>query len=369
MKFSCKLILHLAVTRFNVEVPHKNRFNLLRVCAKWYPTKKTPTKSAELKLRELVRPTPRYKRSSLYMCIVITSTLHPDYPLIVLSNRDEYFNRPTQLATERSIGNHKILSPIDLGREERGTWIGVTSSGKIAVLLNYREEKGGVSDVSRGVLPIEYLNSESVSDEEWLESLIKTERLGLIGGFSLIYGKLQLDPESRKLSHLNIMSNRGDRGKIHAQKALDDDLHRNISRKHTFSVSNSLYYHPWQKSIIGIDQLSGLVEESVKKQFPITELKNRCFDILSLNTYSSEVLEKGSAREKLEELQKSIFIPAIHMVTDASEERALTEYGTRTQTVIILDKSGKLSYYEKDMHSDIGEQHYTLQLQNFFSRK
>lgn len=74
------------------------------------------------------------------MCILISTTEHPDYPFILLSNRDEYFKRPTERAHFRAVGNNtKILSPLDLGRIEHGTWIGVSTEGKIAVLVNYRE--------------------------------------------------------------------------------------------------------------------------------------------------------------------------------------------------------------------------------------
>lgn len=75
------------------------------------------------------------------MCIVLTTTNHPDYPFVLLSNRDEFYKRPTMPANFRDIGNDvKLLSPLDLARQEHGTWIGVTTNGKIAVLVNYREE-------------------------------------------------------------------------------------------------------------------------------------------------------------------------------------------------------------------------------------
>ncbi|CUM68146.1 uncharacterized protein PRCAT00005863001 [Priceomyces carsonii] len=75
------------------------------------------------------------------MCILLLTTRHPDYPLILLSNRDEFFRRPTKPAHFRELASGtKILSPLDLGRPERGTWIGVTTSGRLAVLVNYRED-------------------------------------------------------------------------------------------------------------------------------------------------------------------------------------------------------------------------------------
>lgn len=78
------------------------------------------------------------------MCILLTSTNHPEYPFILLSNRDEFFVRPTQRAHFRELSNGvKLLSPLDLGRPEHGTWIGVTTNGKLSVVLNYREENIG----------------------------------------------------------------------------------------------------------------------------------------------------------------------------------------------------------------------------------
>lgn len=76
------------------------------------------------------------------MCILLSSTEHPDYPFILLSNRDEFFRRPTEPADFRDTedGKVKILAPLDLARPEHGTWIGVGTDGKLAVLLNFREE-------------------------------------------------------------------------------------------------------------------------------------------------------------------------------------------------------------------------------------
>lgn len=76
------------------------------------------------------------------MCILLSTTEHPDYPFILLSNRDEFFRRPTEEAGFRDVENRdfKILTPLDLARPEHGTWIGVGTDGKVAVLVNFREE-------------------------------------------------------------------------------------------------------------------------------------------------------------------------------------------------------------------------------------
>lgn len=291
------------------------------------------------------------------MCIFISTTSHPDYPLIVLSNRDEYFGRPTQLANIRNLPNgDKILSPLDLGRKEHGTWIGVTDLGRVAVLVNYSEPGMSISEVSRGVLPIEYLTS-NLDDEIWYENLEETlaqkvavekkRVLNLIGGFTLVYGKLELDPKTNKIKPLNIISNRGDRGKIHAGHDLAGDLHQQIALQETFSVSNSLYYEPWKKVQLGCDGLSELVKSAIDLRFTHEKLVKECFDVLSKDSFPS-LIKTHDPPEKIDQLKDSIFIPPVIC------NKGLTApvlYGTRTQTVILFHKSGTLHYYEKDLHS------------------
>lgn len=59
------------------------------------------------------------------------------YTLVAAVNRDELYERPT-----RSLHFWKdqpgILAGRDLMRGERGTWMGVSRQGRLAVLTNYR---------------------------------------------------------------------------------------------------------------------------------------------------------------------------------------------------------------------------------------
>ena len=85
------------------------------------------------------------------MCIVlIAKNTMKDFPLIILANRDEYFERETQ-----SLGlwrkNTEILAGMDL--RGGGTWLGVTNSGKVAALTNLPSiEKTPEKTKSRGLL-------------------------------------------------------------------------------------------------------------------------------------------------------------------------------------------------------------------------
>ncbi|ABN65260.2 predicted protein [Scheffersomyces stipitis CBS 6054] len=318
------------------------------------------------------------------MCILLSTTEHPDYPFILLSNRDEYFTRPTQAAHFRSFdGTMKILSPLDMARPEHGTWIGVTTSGKVAVLVNYREidHAHSLSEVSRGILPLDYLCTNKSADK-WhrtLESSLshvtrgKVE-LSQIGGFSLVYGQLSIDPKTGKLNHLNILSNRGDHGKIHASAKdnsneereekeeadeeeedddEEDDLHGDISNKTTFGLSNSLYYEPWKKVKLGEELLHELVEKSKEMKLSQEALVSECFKLLSHNTYDKEVAKQKDFSKKITELRNSIYIPPLETYISPSA-RLLTAgkyYGTRTQTILLLDRFGYLNYYEKNIHN------------------
>src|ERR1700712_1887452 len=73
------------------------------------------------------------------MCIVLATTAHPSYALIVLDNRDEFILRPTSRPHWWSSHHQEILSARDLQRAEKGTWLGVTKSGNFAILTNFQE--------------------------------------------------------------------------------------------------------------------------------------------------------------------------------------------------------------------------------------
>lgn len=116
------------------------------------------------------------------MCIAIVTGKHPLYSTVVVSNRDEYFERPTARVAEEG----GVIRPRDLAREEHGTWIGVTRGGKLAVLVNYREKGDGIGAVSRGRIPVDYLESRK-GPREWVAGVGEMEG---VGGFTLLFGDL-----------------------------------------------------------------------------------------------------------------------------------------------------------------------------------
>ncbi|KIK51607.1 hypothetical protein GYMLUDRAFT_50423 [Collybiopsis luxurians FD-317 M1] len=100
------------------------------------------------------------------MCIVFWTLDHPDYSLIICSNRDEFLSRPTKSAHFHSFNQHEaaensILSGIDdVGG---GTWFGMSRTGRVALLTNITESVATTFSSSRGSLVSSFLLSSSTS--------------------------------------------------------------------------------------------------------------------------------------------------------------------------------------------------------------
>lgn len=70
------------------------------------------------------------------MCLITFAYhAHPKYKLILLSNRDEFYNRPT-LPARFWKDKPDILGGRDL--LQLGTWLAVSKQGKFAAVTNYR---------------------------------------------------------------------------------------------------------------------------------------------------------------------------------------------------------------------------------------
>jgi hypothetical protein len=72
-----------------------------------------------------------------------------DWPLVLLANRDEYFDRPFEAPALRDRG-HGIVAPKDL--RAGGTWLGVNRHGLLAAVTNRREHAPVEGVRSRGLL-------------------------------------------------------------------------------------------------------------------------------------------------------------------------------------------------------------------------
>lgn len=154
------------------------------------------------------------------MCIVALAwQVLADTPLCLLSNRDEFYRRPT--AALAAWPQRPIVAGQDL--ESGGTWMGVTQSGRWAVITNYRD----ANDVreyptSRGHIIQAFLESEQ-TPIRFAQALEKQQCE--YAGFNLFVGDT---------TQAVYMSNRGEAPQVLAQGV--------------YVVSNGLMSDPWEKT-------------------------------------------------------------------------------------------------------------------------
>jgi hypothetical protein len=91
------------------------------------------------------------------MCLIAFAIdAAPDCPLLIAANRDEFFDRPTAaLHRWAEDGQAGIWAGRDL--RDGGTWLGVSESGRVAMLTNVRSTRAGPGARSRGELATGWL--------------------------------------------------------------------------------------------------------------------------------------------------------------------------------------------------------------------
>jgi uncharacterized protein with NRDE domain len=97
------------------------------------------------------------------MCLILFAwKSHPDYPLVVAANRDEFYERDTEKMDWWSEHPHLLA-----GRDRAdvlgspGTWLGFTKSGRFAALTNVRAPSEKNPDArTRGELSLMYLTGD-----------------------------------------------------------------------------------------------------------------------------------------------------------------------------------------------------------------
>lgn len=161
-------------------------------------------------------------------------------PLLLLANRDEFYARPSQAMHWWNGG--EVLAGRDLAGG--GTWLGLTRSGRVAALTNYRDPTNFRADApSRGALVANFLHG-ALSAENYLHSILPTA--ADYNGFNLLVfdGAQLMGLESR---HARML-------------ALDVGIG---------AVSNADFLSPWPKLEKLRTGLAREVERSLPDQDPV----------------------------------------------------------------------------------------------------
>ncbi|KAI4730747.1 DUF833-domain-containing protein [Aureobasidium sp. EXF-10728] len=299
------------------------------------------------------------------MCIALLTTAHPDYPFILLNNRDEFLTRPTAKAAFWPSPNEHVLGGRDLQRPEQGTWLGLTKQGRLACLTNFRESGAQVYGTkSRGGLPKAFLTQSpqsTQSSQEFARHMVEDVGVSDVGGFSLVFGKL---------SKRNICAKNGEGLAIISNRIEDASATTWICGKpgEIRGLSNSHYGdRTWPKVVEGEKQLHKAILEHTTAGSSKEDLLKSFFGILSMDTLPRR--KHGQDWETyVYQLRNSIFIPRIggeNLKDSSADEIAAADvghtaktdngtYGTQKQTVILVDHDGKVTYVEKTLYDEHG---------------
>ncbi|KAL4880685.1 NRDE protein-domain-containing protein [Aspergillus karnatakaensis] len=314
------------------------------------------------------------------MCIALISTEHPDYSLIIINNRDEYLRRPTAPASFWPSPNTHILGGRDLARATQGTWMGITKSGKVAVLTNYRERTtdAATGQQSRGAIVNNWLTrTPDQPISTYVEEMVNSPTARNVGGFSLVCGYVG-EP-------LAIVSNRS--------SALDQISWIAEKQGQTKGLSNTVFDdRSWPKILDGEKLVSEAIGAAVEKGEGEEELIQRFLEVLNTNTLPA-LGEDATAEDYLPDFRKSIFIPLIGTREKGKAEQSRVPatagenaperskcaeghgvkkeaeagndildqsylhgpYGTQKQTVILVRQDGTVKYFERTLYDQNAE--------------
>ncbi len=228
------------------------------------------------------------------MCLILFSwNHHPDFKLVLLANRDEFYNRPTMKAHFWE-EDSSVFAGKDLAAG--GTWMGINTRGKFAAVTNYRDfnkNKQSLQYKSRGSLVAEYLKDD-ISPGEYVQRI--DSEPDLYDGFNIILG----DPD-----HLYYYSNIGK--KI---KKLSSGI---------YGLSNHLLDTPWPKVTKG----KKLLEEAIKGNFIEDEGLLNLLDNVDIPLV--ELLPDTGIGIDFERKLSPLFIK-------------MSDYGTRSSTLLKISK-------------------------------
>lgn len=299
------------------------------------------------------------QRSPSRMCIVLISTAHPSYRLILINNRDEFLNRPTAPASWWPEPYSHVLGGRDLLRSEQGTWLGVTKQGRISALTNFRESSSmPQTAVSRGAIIRAFLTEPHQSTEAFIKGMAASGVSKNAGGFSLVCGNVG-EP-------LAVISNRA------SSEAEIPWIHPGTPQ--TVGLSNAAFGdRGWKKVADGEAMLKGAITKSMETGEGEGDFIQRLIKLLSTDTLTGSV-EGGDLRTHVDRLRNTIFVPVIGQpgdlhadeiaaaatgrkatVVSNSQQLGLSGlYGTQKQTVVLVDHSGRVRFFERTLHGNDG---------------
>ena len=251
------------------------------------------------------------------MCLILFAYhIHPNIPLIVAANRDEFYERPTE-AVHFWQEEPSILAGRDL--EKMGTWMGVTKNGRFAGLTNYRDPLEETTDKrSRGELVSQFLTFSGKTTDYMTQLENNREHYP---GYNLLFGDVN---ELYYYSNVN--------------------RKMNVLEPGIYGLSNHFLNTEWPKVKIGKEGLSHIIAQN--KENLVEDL----FQLLQHSDHAPDhMLPHTGVSLEWERVLSPLFIKS-------------EQYGTRSSTVLLM-KHKKIEFFEQVYANPakIEKQHFIIE--------
>ncbi len=252
------------------------------------------------------------------MCLaVIAWQTHPDFPLVLAVNRDEFYARSTRPA---SWWGQSVALLAGRDEEAGGTWLGITRAGRVALLTNVRApSERNPHAPSRGQIAVEALQSSKPA-AEWLRS--QSQRMAAYNGFNLLIA--DAPGAARKAPNLVYFTNR----RRHGPRALAPGI---------YGLSNAFLDTPWPKVTRAVGQFACALANRVDLEALLLIMADRH------SVRDNELPSTGVA------LEWERALAPIHIRANG--------YGTRSTTIITLRRDGIVKFLERSFDVDGAQPH------------
>ncbi|MES2072394.1 MAG: NRDE family protein [Pseudomonadota bacterium] len=247
------------------------------------------------------------------MCLIVFAwKLLPSTPLVVVSNRDEFYDRPSAPAVWWE-NAPKVYAGRDL--QAGGTWMGIASedgpgsaTAKFAAITNIRAPSERRPDApSRGTLVADYLSGTATA-AEYVASI--KDKAQAYNGFNLLLGDK---------NELIWFSNRKQ----------EDERNGKPLMPGIYGISNAALDTPWPKVVRTKAEFASLLCQRAPEE--------AYFEMLSNSTQAPDCrLPDTGVSFDMERLLSSAFIES-------------PTYGTRTSSLVRIHDNRPTEFYEKNL--------------------
>jgi uncharacterized protein with NRDE domain len=241
------------------------------------------------------------ERGNIMCLYVFAYESHSNYRLILASNRDEYYDRPTEKAHFWA-SSPNVLAGRD--EEKYGTWMGITTTGRFGAVTNYRDPSAQLLKAdSRGTLVSNFLTNDISPEEHMLKVINKRT---FYNGFNLLVADLS--------------------SFLYFNKNLSSMV---ILKPGIYGLSNHYLDTPWPKVKKSKQALVNYLKDHV-----VVEPES-LFEIMTDTETAPEIElpDTGIGLER-EKMLSSIFIQG-------------TDYGTKSSTVLLIDHDNHVIFQER----------------------